>query len=225
MLNYVRVDASDVWRPDSAVPLRDNVRRLRKGRGLSLNALGKAAGLSATQIKEIEDGKNTEPGPTVLKKLSTALEVSLSDLLADETTLHPIDHDEPRPEHTVTVPVEAVVVGGDPTEAAEMPEETYELLHHLQGPDRHVIRLFGNSMWFTYWDGDLLLVDPRQKVASGEVAVVRIDTETTVKRIFKRRGGGFWLKADNPTFPPIDTEGKDVSIVAKVLKIVEGVRP
>jgi phage repressor protein C with HTH and peptisase S24 domain len=80
-------------------------------------------------------------------------------------------------------------------------------------------------MWPTYHSGDLLLVDNKARVRDGETAVVRVGGESTVKRIFrKRKGGGLILKADNPIFPPIETEDEEVDVIAKVLKIVEGER-
>jgi len=202
--------------------------RLRLERGFKTGyALARAAGLTPTQIKAIEDGVTKNPRGETLEKIARALRLSIDELMSDASPRpRPIDHDEPRPEHTVTVPIEAVIVGGDPTEAAEMVKETYELLHHHHRAGRHVIRLFGESMWPTYHNGDLLLVDPKEKVPDGKCAVVRIGNETTVKRVFRRKGGrGLLLKGDNPTYPPIEADGDDVQILARVLKIVEGDRP
>jgi repressor LexA len=211
----------------AAMPLAQRVTRLREGLGLNRNQLAVRSKISATQVREIEEGANTNPGLETLGKVARALGVSVPELLSEPAIL-PVngrDHDEPRPLRTITVPVSAVVVGGDKTEAAELEGEEYELLAHLYSPTRRVIRLFGDSMWPTYYSKDLLLVDTKERVKNGTVALVRIGGESTVKRVFFGRKGGLTLKADNPTHPNVEHDGEEVEIIAKVLKIVEGERP
>jgi len=135
------------------------------------------------------------------------------------------DHDEPRAEHAILVPVVGVAVGGSPQEAT-VQHEDYSLLHHLYKPGRYVIRLFGDSMHPTYWSNDLLLVDPKEKVRDGETALVRVDNESTVKRVFFMKKGRVQLQADNRTHPAIIVEAdQEFEVEGKILKIVEGERP
>ena len=99
------------------------------------------------------------------------------------------------------------------------------MLHHLYRQNRYVIRLAGSSMYPTFHDGDLLLVEDTTKVPENTPAIVRIGLETTVKRVSKRKGGGFFLRADNPSYRPIETDAGEAEVKGRIVCIVEGVRP
>jgi transcriptional regulator with XRE-family HTH domain len=60
------------------------LRRVRRARGLSQEALAEATGLSANFVGEMERGLKA-PGLGVVVRLSRALDVSVHDLLVDFT--------------------------------------------------------------------------------------------------------------------------------------------
>jgi SOS-response transcriptional repressor LexA len=179
---------------------------------------------------KLETGKTLDPGMDVLKRISEGFGVSIDFLASgDDRDAAPIppgeNHDAGRPEHTVEVPIRAIASGGPPIDAEELQGETYQLLRHLYRNGRYVIRIVGDSMYPHFWTGDLLLVEPADKVKDGAVAIVKVNGDSTVKRVFKRKKGGWILKGDNPMFPPIEADAEEVEIVGKVLKIVDGERP
>jgi SOS-response transcriptional repressor LexA len=135
------------------------------------------------------------------------------------------DHDAGRAESTLPLPLVAVAAGGPPIAFEEIPGEEYSVLRHLHRKDRYVIKIVGESMKPTFWDQDLLLIEPTEKVKDGTVAVVLVKGESTVKRVHRLRRGGFLLKSDNPYHPPIEADAEEVEIKGKVLRIVDGVRP
>lgn len=51
----------------------ENLKRIRKQRGLTLAALAKIASLNLNTINRVEKGRN--PSPTTLRKLSEALNI------------------------------------------------------------------------------------------------------------------------------------------------------
>ena len=61
-----------------------NVRRLREARGMSGNALAKAAGLSQAQVWELEAGRKRNPSVHVAQALARALGVTVDELLRDD---------------------------------------------------------------------------------------------------------------------------------------------
>jgi len=67
--------------PDLAPRVGQNLRRLRTDRGLSLEKLAQASGVSRAMLGQIELGQSA-PTINVLWKIATALEVSFSALLA-----------------------------------------------------------------------------------------------------------------------------------------------
>ena len=78
--------------------LRENLRRLRHERGLTLNALSERSLVSRAMISKIERGAAV-PTATVLGKLAAALEVGLSRLVGDSRSREPVLL--PRPEQAI----------------------------------------------------------------------------------------------------------------------------
>ena len=201
------------------------IKVLREARGLSGYALAQAAGITPSRLKAIEDEDTEHPRSDTLARLAAALGVPMDDLAGSPCLPASREHDAARPEHTVEVPFRAVAAGGPAIEFVEVPEESYRVLRHLATKDRYVIKIMGESMFPTFHNGDLLLVEPATKVKDGTPAIVLVRGETTVKRVHKMKRGGFILKADNPLYPPMEEDAEDVEIKGRILRIVDGVRP
>jgi len=208
------------------------LRALLEKRGLNPYRLAAISGVNANHIGLMLSGKIASPRGDTLVKLAKALGVEPGDLVESESPVSEssppfsagADHDAARPEHAVSVPLRAVSSGGPPVDSEDL-GETYSVLHHLYRSERYVIRLSGSSMYPTFHDGDLLLVEPAAKVGENTPAIVRIGTETTVKRVSKRKGGGFFLRADNPLYRPLETGPGEAEVKGRIVCIVEGVRP
>ena len=65
--------------------ISENVRRIRKNKDLSQDKLAKIAGITLTTLVKIESGTNDNPTIKTLKKIADALEVTVNDLLAEES--------------------------------------------------------------------------------------------------------------------------------------------
>src|SRR5580693_888365 len=93
-MNEVRMEevASSVESADLAPAVGANLRRLRTKRGLSLERLAKASGVSRAMLGQVELGQST-PTINVLWKIARALDVPFSALITDRsargTTLLP----------------------------------------------------------------------------------------------------------------------------------------
>lgn len=211
----------------AAPALYRRIREIADKRGMKDHQICVAAGITTSYMSSLKSGRMRSMGAEKLAAVARALGVPVGDLLEPESPRVPVaNHDQPRDEHAVVVPVEAVVVGGSPGEAANVRDEDYTLLHHLYRPGRRVVRIYGDSMWPTYHSGDLLLVEPTKRLRDGKVGLVRVNGESTVKRVYGPKKGKVVLRGDNPTFPPIVIEdGDDFEIVGEILGIVEGKRP
>ena len=66
----------------------DNLRAIRKGKGLTQDQLGERAGLSSKHIGEIERG-NVSPSLEVIEKLASGLRVDLLVLIGDDASRMP----------------------------------------------------------------------------------------------------------------------------------------
>ncbi|UCD70783.1 MAG: repressor LexA [Syntrophobacterales bacterium] len=120
------------------------------------------------------------------------------------------------------VPLVGKVRAGDPSVALEDFEAEVALDRSLaRGDETFFLRVKGDSMIGDHIrDGDLALVHPQPVVDEGEISVVLIDDEATVKRVY-RAGDALRLQPSNPTMKPIivGTEEGRVTIVGKVVGI------
>lgn len=217
------------------------IKLLRENRGLSRYKLGKLTGLTGDQLRKLEDGRNRNPELKTVQKIAEALSVRAEDLFrpysfarlgastkregAADLAATGSEHDPPRDEHTVRVPIETVSVGGAPQESPTGLDEDYRLQAHLWGRERKVIRIFGESMAPEIRSGDLLLIDTKKKnLRSGDIAWFLADGGTTVKKYVRERGE-VKLVPTNPLFPsrivsadsPVEVLGTALGIVWRAL--------
>ena len=67
-------------------------------------------------------------------------------------------------------------------------------------------------------NGDLLVVHATPEASSGQIVVVRLDDEVTVKR-FRRRGNRVRLLPENKDFPPIEVDLREQSMTIEGLAV------
>ncbi len=85
------------------------------------------------------------------------------------------------------------------------------------------LRVKGDSMTAAaILNGDLVICEPRQYAADGEIVVALIGLEeATVKRFFHRRDH-IELRPENPAYPPLRYGFEDVLIQGKVIGVYRG---
>jgi repressor LexA len=91
----------------------------------------------------------------------------------------------------------------------------------VSSEDVFLLRVKGESMIDAHiQDGDFALVKPQKDAENGEIVVVLIEDEATIKRIFKKRDL-ISLEPANPAMEPIVIRKgeKKVMIVGKVIGI------
>ncbi len=105
----------------------------------------------------------------------------------------------------------------------EIEEETVVAPEDIDA-DR-VFRCVGDSMIGAHiFDGDLVFVKTGEQVENGRIAVVRIEDEYTLKRIY--RGEDYLeLRSENPKYPPIIIRGEqeNAEIVGKAVQFLSRV--
>lgn len=69
-------------------------------------------------------------------------------------------------------------------------------------------------------DGDYVIVRPQDHIGSGEIGVVLIGDEATVKRILITGGGEIILKPENREMEPVVCRADDVRVLGKVVGVV-----
>ncbi len=116
------------------------------------------------------------------------------------------------------VPILGRVQAGQPTLAIQDIEGTVWV---DGGADEELfaLRVKGDSMKDAgILEGDIVIVRRQADAAHGDIVVVLLDNEATVKRL-KRSGGSVWLYPANPAYAPIRLIAEDVHILGKVVEL------
>ncbi len=110
------------------------------------------------------------------------------------------------------------IAAGRPIEAVPGQEEI-DLAAFFVGPNRFVLRVFGDSMVGEgILEGDMVVVEKRATARSNEIVVALIDgTEATLKRLQYNRDGSITLRAANPRIPPMRYSAERVQIQGVVV--------
>lgn len=125
-------------------------------------------------------------------------------------------------EPVVEVPVLGRIAAGQPLLATENVEDTLPLPRSwVRGDEVFLLKVTGESMAPLILPDDLVMVRVQSRVARGEIAVVLIEDEATLKRVYEE-AGGLVLKGDNPDFTPLRLpphEAADAQILGKVVGV------
>lgn len=68
--------------------LKDNLRRLRKEKGLTLDQLSENSGVSKPYLWQLENEDDKKPSADILFKIAGALETTIADLMNYPVTVH-----------------------------------------------------------------------------------------------------------------------------------------
>lgn len=114
------------------------------------------------------------------------------------------------------LPIVGRVAAGAPILAQEHVDNYCDLSPSFFSPPAHyLLEVKGDSMINAgIFDGDLLAVHSTSNVREGQIAVVRIEDEVTVKRWHRKSSSQVSLIAENPDYAPIevDLSEQEVSI-------------
>ncbi|MSR15044.1 MAG: transcriptional repressor LexA [Gammaproteobacteria bacterium] len=118
------------------------------------------------------------------------------------------------------LPVIGRVAAGQPLLATEHLEERYQIDPALFRPAAdYLLRVRGTSMQGAgILDGDLLAVHATPDAVNGQIVVVRLDDEVTVKR-FYRRGHHVSLAAENPDFANLEIDLRTQNLIIEGLGV------
>ncbi|MFK7788291.1 MAG: LexA family transcriptional regulator [Phycisphaeraceae bacterium] len=206
------------------------LRRLRRGRGLTLNGLAERVDVTPGYLSMIENGRvNNPPSMKVLVRLEAALAVRDSSLCRAaqwERTPKPIREQLARAEQregtasastlqATTVPLINKVAAGYPAGFTDMDYPAhasddavivpgYTGLHGGNDPDAFAATVCGDSMRPEYQAGDIVVFSPLADVIDGSDCFARLepDHESTFKRVFfEDEGTRIRLEPLNPDYP------------------------
>lgn len=203
--------------------LGERIKNLRKQRGMSLGQLADSIGTSRQTVFRYENGTITNIPTEKLEGLANALGVSPSQLMGwneEKSTLNYIKGAEAV--KSVKLPLLGNVSCGEPIFATESYDRYVSAGVEL-GAD-FCLRAKGDSMINArIFDGDVLFVRQQDSVDDGEIAVVLIEDEATVKRVyFDRDNGILTLVPENPTYKPMRFSGSRLNQIRIIGKVISG---
>ena len=205
--------------------LSELLRGYRKEHGLSQRQFAIASNLSNGYISMLEKGINPNtlqpitPTLPVLKKLANGMNTTIEDIFSrvDDMPVSLVqDEEHPLPSNIVPLPKmrEWPILGAT---ACGTPLHRELLDETVLAPDDIkadvVFRCVGDSMINArIFDGDAVFVRTQPEVESGQIAVVRVGDEYTLKRVYVHEDY-VELRAENPTYKAIILRGEELSPV------------
>ena len=72
------------------------------------------------------------------------------------------------------------------------------------------LKVRGDSMSPQIEENDILIIKQQEDAENGEICVVMVGSEATVKRI-KKENNGMWLIPNNPSFSPMFFTNDEIS--------------
>ncbi len=196
----------------------NRLRELRKQKEYTLEELATLVGTSKQTIQRYESGVIANIPPEKIEALATALGTT-------PTTLMGWDNDVPKFENIVgistqTLPVLGHIACGEPIYASEE-HEGYVAMGRKLDADFCLIAKGDSMTGARIYDGDIVFIRSQSTVDNGEIGVVIINDEATLKRVyFYPEEEKLILVAENPRYAPFVYVGKELERIKILGKAV-----
>lgn len=176
------------------------LKECRESMGLSQRELAQLSNISHANISRYEKGDHGA-GREIAVRLAKVFNVSAFWLIGADVPKYETE------QLGKTIPILGCVAAGTPIEAQE------DIIEIIPVPERYGVdfglNVQGESMiGVGIKDGDMILIRQQSTLENGEVGVVEIGGEVTLKR-FYRDDSKVMLLSENPEIPPILVNGKD----------------
>ncbi|MBQ7308010.1 MAG: helix-turn-helix domain-containing protein [Clostridia bacterium] len=193
-------------------------KELRKSKKITQNQLSKDLGVNQATISKWESDVSF-PDYSTLIKIAKYYKVSIDYLLND-------NNNENQHQGGIKIPVLGVIPAGIPIEAIEDIIDYEDISYALSKTGNFfALKVKGDSMSPQIEEDDILIIKQQEDAQSGEVCVIMLGNDATVKRI-KKDVNGIWLIPNNPSHQPMFFNNSEISsLPLKILgKAVEARR-
>ena len=184
--------------------LGENLKKIRKAKKMTQKELAQKSGVKQSVISDLETGNAKSTGSIL--ELANALGVTAEEL--KKGVIGELDNNV-APITAKLLPVLSWVQAGEMTSVETInPTEINEWLPPLSADDPDgcfYLRVVGVSNSPAYVEGDCILVNPKFQVCdllSGDLIVVRNNTDATFKKLVIESNDRKYLQALNPNFHP-----------------------
>lgn len=197
--------------------LSNNLKKLRRERGLTLDDLARALDTSRQTIHRYENGTISNIPPEKVEGLAKALDTTPSELMGwngDESYKNVL------PVSKKSLPILGDIACGEPIYASEE-HESFCIADDAINAD-FCLRAHGDSMiGARIFDKDIVFIRSQSTVENGEIAAVIIGDEATLKRIYYYpEEEKLILSPENPRYAPLVYMGGELEQIKIIGKAV-----
>lgn len=203
----------------------EKIKTLRKEKGMTLDELAKAIGTSKQTIHRYESGAISNIPPEKIIALAKELGTTPSELFGweGEESFPTFNYErgtQTEPLRVKRLPILGEIACGVPIYA----EEEHQGFLSVEGvcDADFCLRANGDSMiGARIYDGDIVFIRSQSSVDNGEVAVVIVGDEATLKRVYYYpEEQKLILSPENPRYAPLVYIGEELSSVKILGKAV-----
>jgi repressor LexA len=210
--------------------LSRRIREARLSKGLDQAKLAAKIDIATRTVQRWENAEQV-PDSNYLMRIARATGVTAHWLLTGEgdmfartsieSKIVPLPTNRYKRVELVTVPLLSSVPGGAPNLFFH-PDyvEKYITVDNVNDANAFALVVKGNSMAPRIEDSDVIVVSPKQEAKSGDICVVRVNDEDTVKRV-RMEADYVQLIPLNPEYEPMVVRKKDVTFVWKVVRVIK----
>jgi repressor LexA len=210
--------------------LGQRIREARQAKGMDQAKLSARLDIATRTLQRWEKGEQV-PDSNYLMRIAKHTGVSPHWLLTSEGDMYarpqdpgnviPLPTSRYRKVDLVSLPLLSSVPGGAPSMIFH-PDyvERYISVDDVRDSQAFALEVKGNSMAPRIEDGDIIVVSPKLQAKNGDICVVRVNDEDTVKRV-KIEDQTIYLIPLNPDYEPMAVKKRDVTFVWKVVKVIK----
>lgn len=205
--------------------VKDIIRTRREELGLTLLDIAKKVGVSEGTVSRWESGNISNMRRNNIAALSRALQISPSVIMEwEENKITDILPNARKITHK-RFPILGNVACGEPIYANEEHDAFIDANEDVDAD--FCLTATGDSMiGARIFDGDILFVKKQEMVNDGEIAVVIIEDEATVKRVYYDRDNNvLTLVPENPTHKIMRFSGEKLNQINIIGKVIMGQYP
>ena len=191
--------------------MQNNIKAIRKSRGLTLAQLANLTDTTAQQIGMLERG-DRRLSDVWLERLATAFNINAYELIVDNNI---------SPENTIhTIPVLGLCQAGNWAEViTDEQAQEYLDIHIKNRRDVFAVKVSGDSMEPKFSEGEYLIIDPNEPLQNGRYIIAELHGQCTFKK-YSEDAGQKYLIPENKRYQPIPITNNDMNYVGTVIERV-----
>ena len=203
------------------------IKEARENRELDQATLATKLGVATRTLQRWEKGEQVPDAMSVVR-IAEWTEANPHWLLTGEGEVYAqteaLEREKPSTRTGITeIPLLSAVPGGKPTLVFHPDHvEKHIVVDDLHDPTAFALVVKGDSMSPRIEHGDIVVVSPKREVHNGDICVIRVDDEDTIKRI-RLENGIVQLIPLNTAYEPMVVKKKDVVFIWRVIRVIKNI--